>query len=231
MDVFLGVNGPTLRVTADTTVALDSLSYTGSGDDAVIETKLDLEDVRILGEVRKISAASKYEVKTPTGVAGIRSTKYDIRARKKNGKPEVIYICVTGSIVGADTQNGTPQSFTLGDKNGFGPKGSFTLTDSEITLINDIFQQGAGFFAQFGVGGVTGGGEQPIVIHLAPANPGKVDLSGTSGTTTTTTADGGELPVVIHLAPSNLGLINLTGATGSAATEIAFPPPPLPPIP
>jgi hypothetical protein len=187
VDVFLDINGPTLRVTANTIVALDSLSYTGSGDDAVIETKLNLEDGRILGEVRKLSAASKYEVKTPTGVAGIRGTKYDIRARKNNGKPEVIYICVTGSIVGADSQNGTAQSFTLGDKNGFGPGGPFTLTDSEIALINDLFNQGTFFGAVGGFGGFAGGGEQPILIHLAPANPGKVDLSGTSSTTTTTT--------------------------------------------
>jgi hypothetical protein len=183
VDVFLGINGPTLRVTADTTVSLDNLSYTGSGDDAVIETKLNLEDGRILGEVRKLSAASKYEIKTPTGVAGIRGTKYDIRARKNNGKPETYYLCLIGAIVGADSQSGTPQSFTLGDGNGFGPNGPFNLTQDQINQDNDLLRLAGGFGTIAGEFGENGG-IPPIIIHLAPQNPGKVDISGTSGTST-----------------------------------------------
>ena len=46
--------------------------------------------------MRKLAAASKYEVKTPQGVAGIRGTRYDISAdgtvRVIEGQVVVVYI-------------------------------------------------------------------------------------------------------------------------------------------
>ncbi|HVY71177.1 MAG TPA: FecR domain-containing protein, partial [Verrucomicrobiae bacterium] len=45
--------------------------------------QLDLSNGRILGRVEKMAAASRYEVKTPQGVAAIKGTKYDISARGK----------------------------------------------------------------------------------------------------------------------------------------------------
>ena len=113
VDVYLGaLNGPTLRVTGETTVAIDTLTYTGTGEDAVSETKLNLQDGRILGSVRKLGQASKYEIKTPTGVAGIRGTDYDISTKKNAaGNYESIYIAVNGTIVGADTFGGSTTSF------------------------------------------------------------------------------------------------------------------------
>ncbi len=180
VDINLDVNGPILRVTADTSVALDTLSFSGSGSDVVIETKLNLQDGRILGSVKKTAAASKYEVKTPTGVAGIRGTDYDIRTHKKNGKQETVYICVNGSIVGADSQaTGNPQPFNLADHQGFGPGGPFEITPADLALINDILREaGLSVGIEFIPGG-PGGGLGTIVIHIAPANPGKVDLSYT----------------------------------------------------
>jgi len=81
VDLFLGDNGPVVRVTEDTTMGIDKLtSETMGTGDKVIETQLDLRSGRILGNVKKLAAASKYEVKTPMGVAGIRGTRYDIRA-------------------------------------------------------------------------------------------------------------------------------------------------------
>jgi hypothetical protein len=125
VDVYLGAqNGPTLRVTGETTVSIDTLNYTGSGEDAVSETKLNLQDGRILGSVRKLGQASKYEIKTPTGVAGIRGTDYDISTRKNAaGNYESIYIAVNGTIVGADTFNGTTTSFVANTPPGTDPQG------------------------------------------------------------------------------------------------------------
>jgi hypothetical protein len=81
VDLFLGVNGPVVRVTENTQLGLDALTYQEVGDDIpVINTRLDLEAGRILGNVKKMAAASKYEVETPNGVAGIRGTEYDISA-------------------------------------------------------------------------------------------------------------------------------------------------------
>ena len=80
VDLFLGQNGPVVRVTEDTQMAFDKLSLTTGGDEPVIETQLDLKSGRILGNVKKLAAASRYEIKTPTGVAGIRGTEFDISA-------------------------------------------------------------------------------------------------------------------------------------------------------
>ena len=91
-DLFLDKNGPVVRVTENSQLGLDRLSYESSSAEVIIDTGLNLKDGRILGNVAKMAQASKYEVKTPNGVAGIRGTEYDISA---NGRVLVI----TGSVV------------------------------------------------------------------------------------------------------------------------------------
>ena len=76
VDLFLDQNGPVLRVTADTSIGIDKLDYENTGVETVIETQLDLRAGRIFGNVKKLSAASRYEVKLPNGVAGIRGTVF-----------------------------------------------------------------------------------------------------------------------------------------------------------
>lgn len=78
VDLYLKVNGPVIRITADTTLALKKLFFDDTGADVVIDTQLDLTNGRILGNVKKMAAASKYDVKVPTGTVGIRGTEYDI---------------------------------------------------------------------------------------------------------------------------------------------------------
>jgi hypothetical protein len=96
VDLFMNENGPAVRVTENTTLGIDRLTIDRTGVDNVIETQLDLRNGRILGNVRKLAAASKYEVKTPQGVAGIRGTRYDISAdgtvRVIEGQVVVVYI-------------------------------------------------------------------------------------------------------------------------------------------
>lgn len=74
VDLFLGENGQFLHIQEDTTVALDKLQLKAS---AAI-TELNVKAGRILGNVKKLAAGSRYEIKTPTGVAGIRGTEYVI---------------------------------------------------------------------------------------------------------------------------------------------------------
>ncbi len=80
VDLFLGVNGPVVRVTKSTTLGIDKLDYENTGIETLIETQLDLSAGRILGIVKKMAASSKYEVKTPNGVAGVRGTEFAISA-------------------------------------------------------------------------------------------------------------------------------------------------------
>jgi hypothetical protein len=85
-----------LRIYEDSVLALDKLTTTKTGMDEVKETQLDLRAGTIFGKVKKLSAASKYEIKLPNGVAGIRGTIYSISAQG-------VVSVLTGSVVIAYT--------------------------------------------------------------------------------------------------------------------------------
>jgi hypothetical protein len=88
-----------IRLRENTVLAIDRLSFENTGGDTVCDIGLDLRAGRVFGNVKKLSAASKYEVKLPNGVAGIRGTIYDFNA---SGSLAV----VTGGIVASYFDNG-----------------------------------------------------------------------------------------------------------------------------
>jgi hypothetical protein len=67
-----------VRLRPNTVLGIDKLFVEQTGADAVSDTQLDLRAGRIFCNVKKLSAASKYEIKLPNGVAGIRGTLTDI---------------------------------------------------------------------------------------------------------------------------------------------------------
>jgi hypothetical protein len=69
-----------VRLRENTLLAIDKLSWEQTGADTVTDTQLDLRAGTIFGNVKKSSAASRYEIKVPNGVAGIRGTLYSISA-------------------------------------------------------------------------------------------------------------------------------------------------------
>ena len=102
-DLFMDQNGPVIRLVENTTLGLDKLSFTVTGVDTIIETQLDLKSGRIIGIVRKMADQSKYEIKTPNGVAGIRGTEYDITAtsvlRVVSGSMVIVYVKTDGTVI------------------------------------------------------------------------------------------------------------------------------------
>jgi hypothetical protein len=86
VDLSVKQNGP-VRLMPNTTLGLSKLLIEETGAETVIDTQLDLKAGRIVGEVVKMAVASKYEVKTPNSVVGVRGTaggtKYDISASSK----------------------------------------------------------------------------------------------------------------------------------------------------
>jgi hypothetical protein len=92
-----------VRIWENTLLGVDKLTETKTGADVVTETQLDLKAGRITGTVKKMSAASKYEVKIPNGVAGIRGTVYDITAegviRVLSGSVVLAYVGANGAVV------------------------------------------------------------------------------------------------------------------------------------
>lgn len=69
-----------VRVWEDSVLVFDKLTEMKTGADEVTETQLDLHAGKISGAVKKMSAASRYEIKIPNGIAGIRGTIYTISA-------------------------------------------------------------------------------------------------------------------------------------------------------
>ena len=88
-----------IRVWENSLLGIDKLTSMDTGADTVTETQLDLKAGRIFGSVKKMSAASKYEVKIPNGVAGIRGTVFEITAE---GIIKVASGVVVLAFVGAD---------------------------------------------------------------------------------------------------------------------------------
>ena len=100
-----------VRIWQNSRLAIDKLTRTQTGADEVTETKLDLQAGHIFGSVKKLSAASTYEVKIPNGVAGIRGTTYDISA-------EGIIKVLVGSVYLAymDAQGKPATQVIMGDQ-------------------------------------------------------------------------------------------------------------------
>jgi len=67
-----------VRIFANTALGVDKLSATDTGAGTVSETELDLKVGHIFTNVKKMTAGSKYEVKIPNGVAGIRGTTMEL---------------------------------------------------------------------------------------------------------------------------------------------------------
>lgn len=105
----------TVRLYENTVLGIDKLSATETGADLVTDTQLDLKAGHILGNVRKMSAASRYEVKLPNGVAGIRGTIYHIWA---DGRIQVASGTVVLSIADA---NGKVQTRVITAGNEYNP--------------------------------------------------------------------------------------------------------------
>jgi hypothetical protein len=99
-----------VRLRENTVLAIDRLAFEQTGADTVCDIGLDLRAGRLFGNVKKLSAASKYEVKLPNGVAGIRGTIFDLNASGLlaviTGGVVISYFDSTGSLVTKVISNG-----------------------------------------------------------------------------------------------------------------------------
>lgn len=95
VDLSLGKCGGNVRLMPGTTLALNTLSFDQGGGETVVNTELGLSTGRIQGVVKRLSAASRFEIKTPVGTCGIRGTKYEVSATGRvtvlEGLVEVFY--------------------------------------------------------------------------------------------------------------------------------------------
>jgi len=93
VDLFLGTSAGVIRLAENSTLSLDKLTITDSGADTVLEIQLNLPDGDMYFNVNKISKGSRYEIKMPNGVAGIRGTKGSFSFRQTGAlKPPVVLV-------------------------------------------------------------------------------------------------------------------------------------------
>ena len=157
VDLFLGNSAGFVRVTENTTLVLDKLAFTETGADTVVEVQLNLPDGTILGNVNKLSAASKYEVKVPNGVAGIRGTRFRISS-------SAYVVLLDGSLIMVYVpQNGQPTPYPL-----FAPPAQYFSPTEGVKPAPDELQ--AEVSRQLS-GGVVG----PVTPLNPPRGPGPTD--------------------------------------------------------
>ena len=166
----------TVRVMENTVLGIDKLSMMETGADVVSDTQLDLKSGRIIGNVKKMSAASRYEIKLPNGVAGIRGTVYDITAdgtiRVASGSVVISFVDSKGnvqtrSVMGGQEYNAhTDQITALGA--GVGAQietlanavgGGVITTSSSVSVDRTIIYVSPTTGTSSGNGGHSGGGD------------------------------------------------------------------------
>ncbi len=123
-----------VHMTQDTVLAVNKLTTAQTGADVVSETELDLRAGRIFGSVKKLSGASKYEVKIPNGVAGIRGTVYSISADGVitviSGAVVVAYAKPDGTVVTQEIKAGYQYDLRTGQMTPISSAFSKTVTDA-----------------------------------------------------------------------------------------------------
>jgi hypothetical protein len=126
----------TIRMTGDTVLAIDKLTVSDTGVDAVSDTELDLRQGGIYNSVKKLSGASQYLIKIPNGIAGVRGTLFYIDA---TGNCSVFRNSVVLSLIGGD---GKPATVVVGEGNQFNPQSGQTspLPPGRITQMDLTFR-------------------------------------------------------------------------------------------
>jgi hypothetical protein len=183
--VFLSINGlsSAVRVQESTTMAIPQMERIGSAREGDTQTTLDLKGGSILGQVKKVSANSSYEIKTPRGVAGIRGTDFEVSVESlPDGKYRVTFTSVKGQVIASAVVDGAIQTKTLHDGESWTPgEGDVHATPQNLlnqfaglidVLINVVNALPTGTTVTV-----------PIIPHIPPgqnpnSNPGNPNPSG-----------------------------------------------------
>lgn len=162
-----------VRIWANSAMGIDKLSAMQTGAETVTETQLDLKQGRITGNVKKMSAASKYEVKLPNGVAGVRGTLFDIQAI---GIVKVYVGSMVVAWVDPKTQNVTTQTVMGGQ--------AYDAPNNQVSPLspasmNELQELSLSLLVTQGVVTPTSLASDHTVVGLSPvgANPNSIPVS------------------------------------------------------
>lgn len=134
VDLYLGKNGPWVRLSPDTALSLSTLLIEKGVGEPVTSTELNLASGRAVCVVRKMSAGSRYSIKTASATCNVLGTKVNASARGqfaiKDGFAEVFYTAPGASA---------PTKFNVGSGYTFEPsvnggKGGVIGTPAELAV-------------------------------------------------------------------------------------------------
>lgn len=133
-----------LRVLGGSLIVIDKLTTTSSSADTVSDTELDLKKGGIYASVKKLSAASQYLVKTPTGIAGVRGTQFSI-ILNDDGTIKSVQVYKTqddeGLVLAVTSAAGTTQTYLISDGQMWDPStgNPVPLTPELKSILQQIF--------------------------------------------------------------------------------------------
>jgi hypothetical protein len=111
-----------VRLTPETILSIDKLTTTDTGADTVSDTEINLKKGKIYASVKKLSAASQYLVKTPTGIAGVRGTQFCI-ALNEDGSIKTLEVYNTtgddGLLLSVTFPGGTTKTWIINQGQSF----------------------------------------------------------------------------------------------------------------
>lgn len=161
VDLWLGLNGDALRVEPESTLSLDTLEITNPAE-RTFTTSMSLSKGGVVGNVAsKISLASKYEVKTTRGVAGIRGTVYSLRT-------DGTLVVARGTVVFSFVLNGVTQQVTVPQGQQFKP-GDAAPTPAPPQVLTTINEAATSLGGNTGVV-ATDGGSVTVTDNTNPLN-------------------------------------------------------------
>ncbi len=135
-----------IRLSGDTTVKIDILTVSDTGVDTVSDTELDLQDGRIFYSVKKLSAESKFLIKVPNGIAGVRGSQgfLSVVTKVVNGvNTKVLGPCgalVHPLYISVVDSSGNPFTITCGEGQEFDPASGKTspMSPEILNLLGQI---------------------------------------------------------------------------------------------
>lgn len=156
-----------VRLSGNTTLKIDTLTVSATGVDTVSDTELDLQNGRIFYSVKKLSPESKYFIKFPNGIAGVRGSQgflsvVDGKLGTCGALVHPLFISVAGQ---PPVTIGEGEQYNPGDGSGTGQ--SSPLSPELINLLHEIALAAETSFVQ-----ITAYSADNVEVHVSPGTGG-----------------------------------------------------------
>lgn len=155
-----------VRLFENTVVGLDKLTSLQTGAEEVTDTQLDLKLGHMFFDVKKLSATSKFEIKLPNGVAGIRGTCGHVWAV---GKISVQSGTVVVSFVNSKTGEIKTETVSVGKH--------FDFTNFDAPRLSDLSRRELNEFRAIINQAEHYAGLRPGQVAVPPSTPIEVIVS------------------------------------------------------